>query len=83
VLELMQRGEAARAKLLGWWPEPWRGAAMDGDPDRTLISSRLLGELAKQGAGELVPGASVAALQGLLYVTKPPSTVAPGALIRT
>lgn len=77
----MERGEAARESLLSWWPPSWAAAAMDGEPDRSLLTGRLVPELAKRGAGQLAPGGVVQVLGGLLYVTKPPTSIVPGALV--
>lgn len=78
----MQRGETARISLMRWWPAVWAPAALAGDPDRSLLATRLSAELDKQDAGTLEAGAQLKALKNLLYVTKPPTTIAPGALVK-
>jgi len=77
----LQEGESARSSLLSWFPEAWVAGAMDGEPDRTLLQSRLVEELSKQSAGSLEAGAKLTPLKHLLYVSKPPTSIAPGALV--
>ncbi len=82
VLGLMADGEEAREKLLGWWPQRWASSAMDGEPDRTLLITRLLPEVEKRSGSRLEAGAKLPALEGLLYVTAPPTSLPPGALVQ-
>eukprot|EP00882_Tetradesmus_deserticola_P021047 GHRQ01022765.1.p1 GENE.GHRQ01022765.1~~GHRQ01022765.1.p1 ORF type:complete len:205 (+),score=89.53 GHRQ01022765.1:158-772(+) len=82
VQQLMQQGEAARESLLRWWPERWRAHAADGEPDRTLVLQKLLPELEKRQGQPLPAEGDVEVLHGLLYVTKAPSAIPPGALVQ-
>jgi hypothetical protein len=68
--------------LLSWWPESWRAHAADGEPDRTLVLQQLLLEFEKRHGQQLPAEGEVEALHGLLYVTKAPSAIQPGALVQ-
>lgn len=82
VLQLMAEGESARASVLSWFPAPWSQHVIDGEPDRSLLHQRLLPELAQRNNGAvLTPGGKLPVLTGLLYVTKPPSSIPAGAVL--
>jgi hypothetical protein len=83
--QLLEKGEEMRESVLRWFPEPWRPVAVDGEPDRTLVVDKLVPEWGKRNATEGLGGlmeakGNVGALQGLLYVTKAPSSIPPGAV---
>lgn len=82
VQQLIQQGEEARVLLLSWWPEGWRAHAADGEPDRTLVLQKLLPEFEKRQGVEFPASGEVEALHGLLYVTKAPAAIPPGALVQ-
>jgi hypothetical protein len=84
VQRLLADGEAARQAVLSWWPPAWAAHAPDGDPDRSLVTQRLLPEWERRvGGGAPLPADGEAvALAGLLYVTKAPSAIPPGALVQ-
>jgi hypothetical protein len=82
IQQLIQQGEEARVSLLSWWPESWRAHAADGEPDRTLVLQKLLPEFEKRHGQQLPGEGEVEALHGLLYVTKAPSAIPPGALVQ-
>jgi hypothetical protein len=82
VQQLIQQGEEARVSLLSWWPESWVAHAADGEPDRTLVLQKLLPEFEKRQGQGLPAEGEVEALHGLLYVTKAPSAIPPGALVQ-
>ena len=80
--QLLHQGEAMRESVLSWFPELWRPVAVDGEPDRTLVLEKLVPEWEKrnEGRGLREVKGKVGALQGLLYVTKAPSSIPPGAV---
>lgn len=80
VQELLQEGEQAREAVLGWFPEPWRAAAEDGDPDRSLVLQKLLPEFERRTGAPLPAAGQVDAMVGLLYVTRPAAAVPAGAV---
>ncbi|KAF8070894.1 hypothetical protein HT031_000975 [Scenedesmus sp. PABB004] len=82
VRALLSDGEAARGAVLAWFPAPWRPHAADGEPDRSLVQ-KLLAEWEKRHGSPLPDAGEAEALSGLLYVTKAPSTLPPGALQQT
>jgi hypothetical protein len=57
-----------------------QAAAEDGEPDRSLVLEKLLPELERRTGAPLPAEGSVPALAGLLYVTRPPSSVPAGAV---
>jgi hypothetical protein len=80
VQALLQEGEAAREAVLAWFPAPWAAAAEDGEPDRSLVLRKLLPEFERRTGGPLPQAGDVPALSGLLYVTRPPSSIPAGAV---
>eukprot|EP00775_Hariotina_reticulata_P013201 gene13201-13332_t len=83
VQQLLKQGEAARESVLSWFPEAWKAHASDGEPDRTLVLQKLLPELERRREGQQLPqSGEVEAVMGLLYVTKTPSSIPPGALMQ-
>lgn len=77
---LLSKGEAARESLLSWFPHVWAPQAQDGEPDRTLVLQRLLPEIEKRMGEPLPAEGQINSLHGLLYVTKSPNSIPPGAL---
>lgn len=82
VQQLLKQGDEARESVLAWFPEVWRAHAADGEPDRTLVLQKLLPECEKRHGQQLPLEGEVEALHGLLYVTKAPSSIPPGALVQ-
>lgn len=80
VQKLLQDGERARDAVLGWFPERWKAAAEDGDPDRRLVLQKLLPELEKRAGAPLPEEGDVDAMLSILYVTRPDAAVPAGAL---
>lgn len=80
VQDLLAKGEAARDSLLSWFPVAWNAHAQDGEPDRTLVLQKLLPEFEKRKGHPLPAEGEIDSLQGLLYVTKSPNAIPPGAL---
>ncbi len=80
VLALQARGDAAVASVDRWWPAGWESHKPAGEPDRSVLAEKLL-PLAEERSGlKVVEGARVPALQGVLYVTRAPTSVPPGAV---
>jgi hypothetical protein len=80
VQRLLQSGQRARDAVLGWFPETWKAAAEDGDPDRRLVLQKLLPEFEKRTGAPLPDEGEVDAMLGILYVTRPDAAVPAGAL---
>ncbi|KAI8465990.1 MAG: hypothetical protein J3K34DRAFT_74041 [Monoraphidium minutum] len=80
VLELQRRGAAAAASVAAWWPAPWAEQLPTGDPDRTVLAEKLVPMAEEKSGVKFATGASMPVLQGVLYVTRAPSSVPPGAL---
>lgn len=80
VIELQRRGDAACALVKSWWPAPWESQMPQGEPDRTVLAEKII-PLAEEKAGaKFAAGKSLPTLQGVLYVTRRPDAVPPGAL---
>jgi hypothetical protein len=81
VLRLQEEGDAAVAAVKGWWPAGWDDYRPEGEPDRTVLAEKLLPMVAERCGTSVAPGAGrLPALTGVLYVTRAPTTVAPGAV---
>lgn len=80
VQELLQQGEQAREAVLSWFPAPWKAAAEDGEPDRSLVLQKLLPEFERRSGAALPSEGQVDAMTGLLYVTRPAASIPAGAV---
>jgi len=80
VLELQRRGDAALESVARWWPSGWADLRPEGEPDRSVLAQRLIPLVEERGGARVEAGARLPALQGVLYVTRAPTTLPPGAL---
>jgi hypothetical protein len=80
VIELQRRGEAAAASVASWWPAAWPDAMPRGEPDRTVLAEKLIPMAEEKSGVKFAEGEKIPVLQGVLYVTRAPTSVPPGAL---
>jgi hypothetical protein len=80
--QLLQLGAEKRDSVESWFPAEIAEMAVAGEPDRTLVLEKLIPEWEKRQGGQKLAETSgrVPALQGLLYVTRAPNSIPPGAL---
>lgn len=81
VLALRARGDAAVESVARWWPAAWEGQRPQGEPDRSVLTDKLIPMAEERAGGQKVEeGAHLPALRGVLYVTRAPTSVPPGAV---
>jgi hypothetical protein len=80
-MSLRAEGDAAVAAVASWWPAGWDDYRPEGEPDRSVLTQKLIPMAEERAGRKLEEGAGrLPALEGVLYVTRAPSSVPPGAL---
>jgi hypothetical protein len=82
VLALRERGDAALESVSRWWPAAWDAQRPDGEPDRSVLSGKLIPIAQERGGAPFEAGRRLLVLKNVLYVTRAPGSVPPGAVDR-
>ncbi|GBF93521.1 hypothetical protein Rsub_06654 [Raphidocelis subcapitata] len=80
ILALRAAGDAAAASVEAWWPAAWAESRPAGEPDRGVLTEKLIPMAEERSGLRVAEGEKLPVLDNVLYVTRAPSTVPPGAM---